>query len=163
MLLKVHLKMSEKHVAFSEWLSEYRKIKNSSVVTMPRDMISSSVQTNSQDIIILKDSIVYSLNEEKNVKKAGYIPGVYSSASYFESELNYSDIDHYEIWVARYVKDDVFYYPSGIGAINNCIALSYKYGGKYSGIKAGMWQYSSNGRISGISGNVDMNYTYKIY
>ncbi len=97
------------------------------------------------------------------VKKAGYVAGVYSSASYFESELNYSEIDHYEIWVARYVKDDVFYYPSGIGAINNCIALSYKFGGKYSGINAGMWQYSSNGRISGISYPVDMNYTYKIY
>lgn len=97
------------------------------------------------------------------IRNAGYVPGVYSSASYFESELNYSELTQYEIWVARYVKSDVFYYPSGLAAINNCISLTYKHGGDYKSINAGMWQYTSNGRIDGISYPVDMNYTYKIY
>lgn len=75
----------------------------------------------------------------KEIKKAGYIPGVYTnidfSNNYFTSEV----LNDYDIWIAQYR--------------NEC---TYK--GKYT-----MWQHSEKGSVSGITGNVDLNYCYKEY
>ncbi len=73
----------------------------------------------------------------KTIQEAGYEGGIYSSKSYF---LDYLDPDYlstkYKIWLAHYTSQ-----------------TSYK--GDYQ-----LWQYSSTGRVSGISGNVDMNILY---
>ena len=75
----------------------------------------------------------------KEIKEAGYIPGIYTnmdfSNHYFTSEV----LNDYDIWIAQYR--------------NEC---TYK--GKYT-----MWQYSEKGSVSGITGNVDLNYCYKEY
>ena len=98
----------------------------------------------------------------ETIKDAGYIPGVYTSASYFVSELNYSDIAGYEIWVARYINDGRTYkYPSQISDINSYIKKTYNYDNKYDTIKADMWQYTQKGIINGLT--VDMNIGYKTY
>ena len=34
---------------------------------------------------------------------------------------------------------------------------------KYTAIDADIWQYSSNGRVDGTSGRIDMNFSYKCY
>lgn len=68
----------------------------------------------------------------------GYTPMVYACTSFLNSNMNTSQIP-YDIWVAQYN--------------SKC---TYK--GKYT-----MWQYTSSGKVSGISGNVDCNICYKNY
>lgn len=72
------------------------------------------------------------------IEKAGYWAGVYANKYFFTTYLDYKKLEEkYTIWVAQY---------------NN----SNTYSGKYD-----MWQYTSSGKVSGISGNVDMNYLYR--
>ena len=71
------------------------------------------------------------------IKAAGYIPGIYASTSWFSDKLDDSRLSEYTHWVAQYSK-----------------ACTYK--GKYD-----MWQYTSSGKVDGISGNVDKNLCYK--
>lgn len=76
----------------------------------------------------------------KCMESAGYYIGIYSSdVSGFMDRLDDSKLKPFDHWVARY----------GAGPKN---VSDY-----------GMWQYSSKGRVSGISGNVDLNYSYKDY
>lgn len=71
------------------------------------------------------------------VKQAGYTPLVYANKSMFSSDLYASEItSKYPAWLAHYTtKTD--------------------YAGDYD-----FWQYTSTGSVSGISGNVDMNFWY---
>lgn len=71
------------------------------------------------------------------IKAAGYTPLVYANYSMLSNDLYASEITaKYPVWLARY----------------NSTA---SYGGAYD-----FWQYTSEGSVSGISGNVDMNYWY---
>ena len=73
----------------------------------------------------------------KQVKSKGYQAGVYANVNWLKNELNPNDFDKdISVWVAQYYKE--------------C-----QYTGKYD-----IWQYASNGKVSGISGNCDMNYLY---
>lgn len=73
----------------------------------------------------------------ETVEAVGYYAGIYASSSWFKSKLTDSSLTTYTHWVAHY----------GVSAPT--------YSGKYD-----MWQYSSSGSISGISGRVDVNYAY---
>lgn len=68
------------------------------------------------------------------VKNAGYKAGVYASKSFYYDELNFSKLSSYNIWVAHYTSKET----------------DFKYDYK-------IWQYSSTGDVSGISGNTDLN------
>lgn len=68
------------------------------------------------------------------IKKAGYDGMLYSSANYLNKV--WFDID-YPVWLAHY-------------------AWETNYSGKYT-----YWQLCSNGKVPGISGNVDINVYYK--
>lgn len=81
------------------------------------------------------DSIVKAFCEE--IEKAGYYAGLYMSRSPLQSYISDSVAKKYALWIAEYN--------------SKC-----NYNGDYA-----MWQYSSTGRINGISGNVDMDYCYK--
>ena len=70
------------------------------------------------------------------VKANGYEAGIYANLNWFENKIESSVQKKYPIWVAQYYKE--------------C-----QYDGKYL-----IWQYSSDGKVSGIAGNVDMNYYY---
>ena len=70
------------------------------------------------------------------IKNAGYDVGIYASLSWLNNKIDSSVQKKYPIWVAQYYKE--------------C-----QYDGKYL-----IWQYSSDGKVSGIAGNVDMNYYY---
>ena len=73
----------------------------------------------------------------KYMKSKGYRAGVYANVNWLKNELNPSNFDKdISVWVAQYYKE--------------C-----QYEGKYD-----IWQYASNGSVSGISGNCDMNYLY---
>lgn len=69
------------------------------------------------------------------IEKAGYWCGVYANTSWWNNHLK--GLERFTKWVAQYYKE-----------------CQYKGGHD-------MWQYSSNGSIPGISGNVDMNYCYR--
>jgi GH25 family lysozyme M1 (1,4-beta-N-acetylmuramidase) len=73
------------------------------------------------------------------LEKAGYFAGLYMSRSPFNSYMEEDIKNRYALWLAEY------------GSQLN-----------YSG-SVGMWQKSSTGRVSGISGNVDMNECYIDY
>ena len=70
------------------------------------------------------------------VNKAGYIGGVYASLSWFNGKIGKITAKHTK-WVAQYY--------------SKC-----EYKGSYD-----MWQYSSSGKVPGLSGRIDMNYCYK--
>ena len=72
----------------------------------------------------------------KVINKAGYTSGVYASLSWFDNKIGNITVKHTK-WVAQYY--------------SKC-----QYKGDYD-----MWQYSSSGKVSGLSGKIDMNYCYK--
>ncbi len=72
------------------------------------------------------------------IKDAGYLPGIYASSSWFKSQLNASELTDYSIWTAQYA--------------SKCTCP----------VDYDIWQYSSSGSVSGISGKVDMNYMYNL-
>lgn len=76
----------------------------------------------------------------ETMEAAGYFVGIYGSAvSGFKERMDDSKLTDYAHWVAQYA--------------SKC---SYK--GEY-----GIWQYSSKGKVDGISGNVDLDYGYIDY
>lgn len=85
-----------------------------------------------------KASLTEQCNEfAKYVKNKGFQAGVYANLNWLKNELNPNDFDKdISVWVAQYYKE--------------C-----QYEGDYD-----IWQYSSSGKVSGISGNCDMNYLY---
>ena len=85
-----------------------------------------------------KASLTEQCNEfAKYVESKGYQAGVYANVNWLKNELNPSNFDKdISVWVAQYYKE--------------C-----QYTGKYD-----IWQYASDGSVSGISGNCDMNYLY---
>lgn len=74
------------------------------------------------------------------VEKAGYWVGIYSSKSNLEAYISKTLRKRYAVWVAHYQVSQT------------------DYSGDY-----GIWQKSDNGRISGISGDVDLDECYIDY
>lgn len=75
----------------------------------------------------------------KRIAEAGYYPGIYCSTSFAKYELYAEELAEYTFWLAEY-------------------NASCNYTGSY-----GMWQYSNKGTVSGIDGDVDLNYCYCDY
>lgn len=95
----------------------------------------------------IEDSSVASLSKEtlssiaqsfcETMENAGYFAGIYANKYWLTSKLDYEKIKNYTIWLAHYTSQTDYSRPYGI------------------------WQYSSTGRVNGIQGNVDMNYSYE--
>ncbi len=79
------------------------------------------------------------------IKKAGYKVGVYCNMDWYQKVLT-EKLRKYNLWIARYPADDN-------GTIQERLRPDIGVG----------WQYSSKGKVSGITGNVDMNVFYKNY
>ena len=75
----------------------------------------------------------------ETVRNSGYKPGIYASKSWYNNNLDMSQLSSYNIWVAQY-------------------NTSCTYTGKYD-----MWQYTDSGSVPGIKGSVDMNKCYTNY
>lgn len=74
----------------------------------------------------------------KYLEDKNYFVSIYASEIYgFEERLNVERLKEVDKWVANY--------------------------GSKPTMEMGMWQYSDSGKVPGISGNVDMNYSYKDY
>lgn len=76
----------------------------------------------------------------KTIQNGGYTAGIYANKTWFESKMNTASLSGYKIWLAQYAA-----------------APTYK------ATRYDMWQYTSKGKINGISGNVDMNISYLGY
>ena len=81
------------------------------------------------DVNAMLDTFCSILNDKN------YFCGVYSSAWPLNNKFNSSVLSKYEVWVAQYGVEK----PS--------------FNGEW-----GIWQYSSKGRVSGINGDVDLDY-----
>lgn len=75
----------------------------------------------------------------ETIEKAGYFAGIYMSRSPAQTYLDSATAKRYALWLAEY-------------------GSKLNYSGTY-----GMWQYSSTGKVNGISGNADCNYCYEDY
>ncbi len=71
------------------------------------------------------------------MEKAGYFAGFYTSASYAKTVVSLEILSRYTFWCAQWAK--------------SC---------SYQG-RCGIWQYSSKGRVPGISGDVDLDRCYQ--
>lgn len=87
-------------------------------------------RTNDLDIASRTDSIVGFC---ETVKNAGYTPMIYSNRNWFAQNLDMSRLGGYKLWLAHYANQPDFPYV-------------------YSG-----WQYTDQGQVYGIDGNVDLN------
>lgn len=79
------------------------------------------------------------------IKKAGYKAGIYCNTDWYNSYLS-DNLKKYDIWLANYPDNDT-------GTIQERLRPSVGVG----------WQYSECGKVSGISGKVDMNVFYTDY
>jgi len=75
----------------------------------------------------------------ETIRKEGYTAGIYANKTWLEKRMDAASLSAYKIWLAQY-------------------AESPTYTGRYD-----LWQYRSTGKVSGISGNVDMNLSYLGY
>ena len=102
------------------------------------------IEDNSQ--IPLKESLLCSIAATwcAEIKAAGYNPGIYSSLSWWNGRLAGAATDEtiYH-WVAQW--------PNEVTE-----TTTTQYTGRYE-----MWQYCSDGRVNGISVDVDMNRYYR--
>ena len=100
--------------------------------------------------IDVEDSLLYqncTVDEITNTVKylctrlteEGYFPAIYTYSYFAKNYLNMDELVDYDLWIADYT-----------GYVT--------YQGDYD-----VWQYSSTGSVNGISGNVDMNISYKDY
>ncbi len=76
----------------------------------------------------------------KTVQNAGFSAGVYANTNWFSEKINVSALTGYHIWLAQYAETPT-----------------------YSGSRYDIWQYSSTGHVNGISGNVDLNISYRAF
>lgn len=75
----------------------------------------------------------------KEIEKGGYTPGLYTNIDFSNNYFFKSLQRDYDLWIAQY-SSRCSYSESHV-----------------------MWQYSESGRVSGIEGNVDLDYCYKKY
>lgn len=78
------------------------------------------------------------------IQKNGYKVGVYANYNWFSTKLTDSSFNKYVKWVAHYGATS----NNASGTANPNWHPSNEYG---------MWQYSSQGHVNGVSGNVDLN------
>lgn len=79
------------------------------------------------------------------IKKVGYKVGIYCNLDWYNNVLT-DALKKYDCWIARYPASDN-------GSVQERLRPNVGVG----------WQYSSKGKISGISGNVDMDVFYTDY
>ena len=74
------------------------------------------------------------------VQDSGCSAGIYANKTWLNEKINTGSLTGYKIWLAQYASAPT-----------------------YTATRYDMWQYSSKGKVSGISGSVDMNISYLNY
>lgn len=73
----------------------------------------------------------------REIENAGYNAGVYFNQQYGYHQLNLSSLDSFDFWLAEYNDTPTFEYDFQ------------------------MWQYTNEGKVPGIEGNVDLNILFR--
>ena len=73
----------------------------------------------------------------EKIREAGYTPMIYGNMKTFMIMLDLAQLEAYDKWVAFY--DEPMYYP-----------YAFK-----------IWQYTDEGKVAGIEGNVDLNISFE--
>lgn len=95
------------------------------------------IEDNNTSGSVSKETLTNIINTYCNtIKNAGYNVGIYANLNWLNNKIGASIQEKWPVWVAQYYKE--------------C-----QYKKDYI-----MWQYSSSGKVDGISNNVDMNYFY---
>ena len=76
----------------------------------------------------------------ETIEDSGYTAGVYANKTWYEKKMNADELTKYKIWLAQYAAQPT-----------------------YTETRIDMWQYKETGKVSGISGNVDLNLSYLGY
>lgn len=69
----------------------------------------------------------------------GYEAGVYANYDFFKNKYNVTELKAYSLWIAHYSANTI---P------------------KVAGVTFDMWQYTDDGKLTGVTGMVDMNKLY---
>lgn len=95
------------------------------------------IEDNKTSGSVSKSTLTNIINTYCNIiKDAGYEAGIYANLNWLENKIESSVQEKWTIWVAQYYKECQYEKPYV------------------------MWQYTSEGKVDGIKGNVDMNYYY---
>ena len=89
---------------------------------------------------------------KKTIEDAGYVFGIYTGLSYYNSFVKPYFFERVPYWIARYPVSSAFTIEDNPPASK-----------KPSVVDMVAWQYTSKGRILGISGSVDLDETYVGY
>ncbi len=76
----------------------------------------------------------------QTVQNSGIAAGIYANKTWFTEKINTASLTNYKLWLAQYASAPT-----------------------YTATRYDLWQYSSKGKVSGISTNVDMNISYVSY
>ena len=76
----------------------------------------------------------------QTVQNSGISAGIYANKTWFTEKINTASLTSYKLWLAQYASAPT-----------------------YTATRYDLWQYSSTGKVSGISTNVDMNISYLNY
>lgn len=79
----------------------------------------------------------------RTIASNGYLPTIYASKSWFNDRLDMLQLQGYNVWLAHYTGSPT---------------IMSDYNGPYQ-----MWQYTSKGSVSGVSGYVDEDYSFTSY
>ena len=127
---------ADRPTVFAE-LTMLRKALDGKELELP---VAIDVEENTLRPLSKKDLTDLVLLAASEIEKWGYTPIVYSGRNYSINEIDLHRIKQagVDCWIADYT-------------------------GNQPKVRHTMWQYTSQGRIPGISGNVDLNYAYKDY
>ncbi len=75
----------------------------------------------------------------ETIHGSGYTAGIYANKTWLTEKIDTGSLGAYKIWLAQYAAEPT-------------------YTGRYD-----LWQYQQTGRVSGIEGDVDMNWSYLGY
>lgn len=95
-----------------------------------------SARTDNVPVDVLTDCCVAFC---ETIKDAGYTPMIYQNKKTSMFKLDLERLTDYDFWLAEYNPDPTYYYDFA------------------------MWQYTSEGSVPGIKGNVDINISFKDY
>lgn len=137
---------------YAQNTDEAKKEANAIVSVLKGKEISCGVWIDMEDSSISglgKDKLENIINAEAEIlKSAGYKVGIYCNKNWYDNILDGKELSKtYPFWIARYPSNDT-------GTYNADSSLSPK---DY----AVVWQYSSKGKVDGISGNVDLDVAFK--
>lgn len=129
-------------------IQNIKKYKITYPVAFDTEYSSSPTRTGRADALTKEERTSVAKAFCETIKNAGYKPMIYTGKNFALGNLEMDKLSNYDLWLAHYTgatQDDPFEEPSN-------------YTGNYT-----MWQYTSNGFVTGINGRVDMNISYKVY